>query len=662
MIDEYPSTDESDIDAFLEYAREKVAENDISYDTISFLDFEGLLQNCVADNFLDSNICGDEDSMTSEVSFSGYVNEGCDGGSRYNKSALLTKREIMSDSTYRRIKGNIARKKKVSLDNKKIQPVASPDTDTLTIADKNDTPLHSFENQIDFHAKSGKDSRMNFMTTLTKSKFLEGDDLRNSSIQSDSSDSILDDILPRQTRQRKHRRRTNNKKKLRGESINSVCVFENPKESTLRSDSTLKVKANLSEKSGVSGRSCSSTASNFFIDTTNSVLPSLVKKGIKYCDIPKIERILARMLKKVDTMNQKQIVLDQLLDTRPLQIDNSNITQRGMALVHKLRAERKMALQQAFLRFSRERQEDSKVPTKFALPNVVKNESSKVLKLSFSEQQVIVPRVTKQNLVHSPSSLSSFSSIEERNRFKNFVDKTKRTLSYSFHRHDKEGLLQKHVSDEFWMNSSYSSPDETSFVQKTSSPFGKMKFSRLKANSRYEELSTSSLSNDPWNDSGDYSIHMRSCDSNHPDENLMPSDDSEWSEMSFTSDPNRFAGFCTSYKSKRLPLIQCSEPKIFDDSFDEIILRSKPNLSGNSCSNRVGDESPTCVMDFVFKSPQQKEGMETANALAFVDEGEGNQAFTDKEGDSFMMKSPGEMLCTSPIYEPVFLSPSRFEI
>eukprot|EP00532_Pseudo-nitzschia_australis_P019739 CAMPEP_0168307866 /NCGR_PEP_ID=MMETSP0142_2-20121227/59786_1 /TAXON_ID=44445 /ORGANISM="Pseudo-nitzschia australis, Strain 10249 10 AB" /LENGTH=57 /DNA_ID=CAMNT_0008260103 /DNA_START=100 /DNA_END=270 /DNA_ORIENTATION=+ len=44
MEDGYPSTDESDVDTFLEYAREVIAENNLSYDSTSFMEFENLLQ------------------------------------------------------------------------------------------------------------------------------------------------------------------------------------------------------------------------------------------------------------------------------------------------------------------------------------------------------------------------------------------------------------------------------------------------------------------------------------------------------------------------------------------------------------------------------------------------------------------------------------------
>jgi hypothetical protein len=82
--DDHPSssTDESDLDAFLEYARNVIEENNMSYDSASFEDFEDLLQECIANHFLDDSNT-DDDSMTSESSFSGYANdEGCDSSIR----------------------------------------------------------------------------------------------------------------------------------------------------------------------------------------------------------------------------------------------------------------------------------------------------------------------------------------------------------------------------------------------------------------------------------------------------------------------------------------------------------------------------------------------------------------------------------------------------
>ena len=112
------------------------------------------------------------------------------------------------------------------------------------------------------------------------------------------------------------------------------------------------------DESDATIRSSSVISSELCIDTTNVITPSLVKKGIKYYDIPKIECALARMLSKMYTIDQRQKVLHQLLERRSLQINEAGITKKGMTLVHKLRAERKLALQATFLQYSKQRQYD----------------------------------------------------------------------------------------------------------------------------------------------------------------------------------------------------------------------------------------------------------------------------------------------------------------
>ena len=155
MVDEYPSTDESDIDAFLEYAREKVAENNISYDSTSFRDFEDRLQDCIANHFSEDSV----DSMISEASFSGYVSEG---GAKYPKSACST-----PDNAYHRMKGIIARKNSNDSLRNKIQSASTIETDTSTF--------------------SSNDSRVKYtITSISRSKLLQRKDARNDSIRSDS--------------------------------------------------------------------------------------------------------------------------------------------------------------------------------------------------------------------------------------------------------------------------------------------------------------------------------------------------------------------------------------------------------------------------------------------------------------------------------------------
>jgi len=206
MEDGYPSTDESDVDTFLEYAREVIAENNLSYDSTSFMEFENLLQECIANHFLDSN--GDHnDSMTSDSSYSGYLNDESNSGSR-KKTALLQKKGIMSDNTYYRMKGIIARKKSGSTIYWN-QSSTSEDIDTTmtTSASNHDISSYSFQNQSESDATNNEYfindlmlSKMNSMSSFSQR------------CDSDSSDSLVDKTAMRQIRRKKNRKRAKKEK------------------------------------------------------------------------------------------------------------------------------------------------------------------------------------------------------------------------------------------------------------------------------------------------------------------------------------------------------------------------------------------------------------------------------------------------------------------
>jgi hypothetical protein len=126
------SCDESDIEEFLEHARQVIAENNTSYDSTSFRDFESLLNEAVMNHFLDDD--QDEDSMVSTSSFSGYLNER---GLR-QKSSLLNK-SIISDIAFHRLQGIIARKKGMV-------PECNPKAETSD--ENNDSMMSSPESEI----------------------------------------------------------------------------------------------------------------------------------------------------------------------------------------------------------------------------------------------------------------------------------------------------------------------------------------------------------------------------------------------------------------------------------------------------------------------------------------------------------------------------------
>mmetsp|Transcript_26476 Transcript_26476/g.63031 ORF Transcript_26476/g.63031 Transcript_26476/m.63031 type:complete len:1075 (-) Transcript_26476:59-3283(-) len=95
-----------DPDEFLEYAREVIAENDLSYDSASFRDFEKLLEQHIRNHFLDDD--SDQDSLVSMESFSGYTNEG---GKRRIQKKTFRQKQIISEQAYHRMVSMIARPK-----------------------------------------------------------------------------------------------------------------------------------------------------------------------------------------------------------------------------------------------------------------------------------------------------------------------------------------------------------------------------------------------------------------------------------------------------------------------------------------------------------------------------------------------------------------------
>ncbi|KAG7346405.1 hypothetical protein IV203_005473 [Nitzschia inconspicua] len=110
--DEYltdDSTDESDIDAFLDYARDVVKYNNAPYDPKSFHDFEQLLGECIAQCFAKED--EEQDSLASEKdssTYSGYDHET--GALSFHQKQLL-KKPMISKFAANRIKGVIASKK-----------------------------------------------------------------------------------------------------------------------------------------------------------------------------------------------------------------------------------------------------------------------------------------------------------------------------------------------------------------------------------------------------------------------------------------------------------------------------------------------------------------------------------------------------------------------
>ena len=702
MDGDYQSTIESDIERFQESTQDKIVENDLLKNSVSGHTLENLIKEYVSNSFLDDKVCDDQDSKGSESSFSGYVNELND---KRKKSDILRKTGVISDNTYFHVNGIIARKKTTGMND-----IGQSDFNqylekgkTMT-TENDDTSLHSSANELYFHKDSIVDLVPSWGLRLpSSSKFDENMlAIHARKYDSDSSDSILGDTFPRPTRQRKRKK---GKNKSKG-SVVKACVSNhenviiksrrsprgtenNTIQATSRDNLELdlntcatgyfrsvtnktgqrcgRLKQQLySNKLDSAIQSSSGVKSKLYIDTTNVILPSLVKKGIRYYDIPRIEFTLSTILSKVRTMNRKQKVLDQLRKNRAYQIDDAEVTKNGMALMHKLRAERKMALQATYLRYARHRLDNLEDRSKLVMPTCVKINSSSLEPILY-QKEAIVLTARKDKLHKSHLSLSS-STFEEKNRLKSFINKTKRELSCPLIRHDRGDLFDEQTNQHYLSSFTHSSPSKIQLPK--TPPLEKLKFTRSKETIRYEVLSPSScLSHDLKDDSGNVPMKIRKLASkNRSDVQLQSSDCSEWSEMSFLSESNGFEAISrvsssASQRNIHQPVqsvtIKTSQTKTFNDSFDEIILRKSPNERCKNRFNHAEDNSPTGVLDFVPKFQWKQEG-DNGDIFAFVDEGEVDLVFTDKD-DIFAMKSP-DQIRVSQFIQPLFFSPRRFEI
>jgi len=750
--DEDSFTDESDVDVFLEYAREVIAENNLSYDSTSFSEFEDLLQQCVANHFLDSNEDNNSnnnnntnDSLTSEFSYSGYLNENSDHHVNRKDMALSQPKGIMSDNAYHRMKGIIARKKTASTsaaDCWNSEEMGDTSTSAGTGAGTGTcTTSTGTSQQHDHDHDHNVDA--NPPRNQSRSDGTRSDDMdlmlsRMNSVpifprryDSDSCDSVVDKKTARQIRREKNRRRSRNKKKLRGESIHQDCTLgsdahphphphpnrpPNDRLSLLLQSPTNKEKAlrflsehapglrdsvlarldrasderKLQSKAKPTRHSSSSTSVGLEIETNNTILPSLVKKGIVYFDIPRIERALGGKKQKIDAMNKKQNVLNQLFDKFASEEKSERkTTQKGMASLHKLRARKKVALQATFLRYSAEREhpqskQSEKSPKKLSTPSEAKDELSSTWKSVQFELDPTGTRVRHEDPLEFQESAFSTSCVSEKLSLKNLLDKRKRSLAHSMKSPDTECLLQRQrqITEQHRKHTDH---DEEPVSKTMLLPLRRIVFFRPKGDGNHGVLSPdSSITNDVSSDLDHFSSYVETTTTENDDGDgdgdgaqVESSDDSAWSEMSFQSDPHRFASSSVAtliakgklnlgsqkyHPFKPLP-IETKSPETFNDSFDDIVLRNTPKLGGKKSLDGFGaGQSPTGVAD-IFNEPKGLllKGAHIHDALAFVDDDDdGDHVFTDKD-DSFGIKSleQGEIYSA---YNPVFFSPRRFEI
>lgn len=121
LSEEYPS----DVDGFLEYARRVVQDQDRSYDSASFRDFEAGLQNSIKNHFLDDD--DDSDSLTSVSS----AKSGYEGDITPNKH-LSHHNPLLSRQAFARLQGSIAKRKSKKKD---------PPMDLLSLIEDPRAPL-----------------------------------------------------------------------------------------------------------------------------------------------------------------------------------------------------------------------------------------------------------------------------------------------------------------------------------------------------------------------------------------------------------------------------------------------------------------------------------------------------------------------------------------
>ena len=115
--DDSDSDDSTDYEEFVEYAKAKIKENNRSFDPASYRTFESLVAQAVRKLFKDDD--DDQDSLASASSFSGYDHE--------SDKRSLEENSLISESSYNRLRGQIATKKNVVVEKAVQEDVAEVD-------------------------------------------------------------------------------------------------------------------------------------------------------------------------------------------------------------------------------------------------------------------------------------------------------------------------------------------------------------------------------------------------------------------------------------------------------------------------------------------------------------------------------------------------------
>ncbi|OEU18709.1 hypothetical protein FRACYDRAFT_236987 [Fragilariopsis cylindrus CCMP1102] len=680
-VDDHPSssTDESDIDAFLEYARDMIEADNMSYDSVSFEDFEDLLEECIANHFLDdSNI--DDDSMTSESSFSGYANdEGCDSSVRY-KTAIIARKKTKDTDEILRV---------TNYYNNETETIDSSDDSSYTSINSAQFKVHDYVSNINSLTElsdssssivneyiSRQPKRRNIRNKKAPSNNIKRTVIRESSSLDLDSDATPNEFVgtkistffngPR-SKENVLNYLNKNAPTLHNSIVTRLRLErdrEHGRECKINIQKAMTISENFGgnesvnfhtpEKQQYRGFRSISPAMN--IDTSNVIQPSMIKKeaitnntkkdddgaGMIFMKIT--DHVLNGMLERQVMMNRKRQVLHQLNERIDSKMQEENFSQRGMALIHKIRARRKAALQAVFLRNSKEEKGVLKPKPEVSIPTTVEKEFSETLNLSFQEPEDLMTVI----------SLSPISTVEEKKQWLEEVIpifKASPFKKITFSRSKIEKNYEALSSESSLTNATSSSKptSDTSSLLKTSPSSPK--------NSRYTIPEFVSRVCVTPESSGSVSLFSdyNPCDSS---DNI--NDRSCWSEMSFLSDTNRFTDSSVSsprllvqngsgqnihgsqtqqYHDGVVPSPQRKDTRTsYNDSFDEIVLRNTP---GKNLSTGLGILSPTGVMDLI----------------SVVDTDEEDHVFTDKE-DSYVMKLPE----SSPYYLPIFFTSRRFEV
>lgn len=572
------SSDESDIDEFLEYAREVIAQNNTSYDSGSFRDFESLIQESISNHFLDDD--QDEDSLVSSSSFSGYVNEG-----GLQQKAFLLKNPIISDATLHRIQGIIARKKTRMVVESNANPATSdqnhdsvlmnfPQTNFKVYdSDELETPISSLSLQ------SFKESRISTRQRIPpKCSCRYEISLRDRSLLTSDTSSIMESPPPRPRRRKRKPHKSKKSKSStkfypapRPQDSNSSRpplsqtgtfprrkagpIFTWDSECLKPSDGEKRISSlirNPENRANVLGflkerapnlydsvltrlqlessieqsplkRFSDSDSVGFRtpekrqrgshpdlqinlyrepcwyinVDTTSVILPSTsrvvalsavgssahILRHSNMDDVVDlfvtgwIDRVLINKQERVKTMKEKEYMIKEIQERFLNQ--QESITQRGMALIHKLRAKRKAALQAKYLQHSEQNHVPKTVfPSSFCIP-----ESSPCRGVELSPEQLesYLSNSNEASPQPPPSSLE-----EKKERLHKLKEKRRRA---SFSRGDSEKtLLRYEAHDETFVKGRPGFSEGAKPQTSTASPFTTISFPRAKEERSYEVL------------------------------------------------------------------------------------------------------------------------------------------------------------------------------